>query len=164
MTKPHRHERAYREALAVFAARAPRALPADAAASQATLEAWCAELVDIDRKRVAKRSPGLDPAVVMAAVKRVTAVERWPTLPDLLGAIEAETRRLRELAVPANISKQLAANASPDPEWNAAGMEVTRLVLARKVRADDFEREHRAEYARRKAAGAPLTGVESGEQ
>lgn len=159
----HRHESAYREALAVFAARAPRALPADPGAADATLEAWYLELVDIDerrrRQRGASTGAGLDPRVVLAAVRRVTAAEKWPTLPDLLGAIEAETRRARELEVPVELGKRLTANASADPEWSAAGLEVTRRVLARQVRAQDFGLEHRAEYERRKAALAASSGA-----
>ena len=149
MTKPHRHERAYREALAVFAARAPRALPADPAASAATLEAWTMELLD--------RKDPPSPKVVLAAVKRVTATEKWPGLPELLAAVTQEQRRLRELEVPRTMeaSRQLAANASADEDWAAAGYATMQRFaehLGTVRKRFDFDAEHRAEYERRKAA------------
>lgn len=127
----------YQRELAILAATCPGACPVE------TQRAWRLRLHELQ----------LDPVLVRRAISALTAHEPRPTLAGLLAAVAAERRRERELAVPVDLGRALAANASPDPEWNAAGMEVTRLVLARKVRADDFEREHRAEYERRKAAG-----------
>lgn len=130
-------EQDYQVELAILAATCPGAMPVE------TQRAW--------RLRLHELQP--DPAMVRRAISALTAHEPRPTLAGLLAAVAAERRRARELAVPADLGRALTANASPDPVWNAAGIEVTRRVLSRRVRAEDFDAEHRAEYERRKAAG-----------
>jgi len=136
MTVPEWPESAYQRAIAVLAATCPGACPVE------TQRAWRLKLA-------AKR---LDPVVVMAAVDTLTDTVARPSFADLLQACRDQLRAAQYGPGKAEPGREIAANASHDPLWSAAGLEVTRRVLRRSVRADDFEREHRAEYERLRAA------------